>query len=261
MSKILVDTEWYEPLSSRSILESEYEQSIYRYASSLFPGYRCLKFIETVESEFGASQADMVLIDSEYRGWTIVEVELEHHSLTRHVEPQMRRLVNGRYRETHARAICRESDDLDVDRMINMVRNTDPDFLVIVPKEILEWRTTLSNLGVKLAAVSVFVNHRGRRIVDYAGDSPQTWDDGHISRLSRDEILPRAFRLEIPSAIPYTDSLSLVHQGFITNWRMVVAKKATYILPNGSLDLAEDCSYLIYRNQQGNLEIKEHRHG
>ena len=84
MGRILVNDEWYEPLSSRSMLEAEYEQSIYRYSPSLFPGYRCLKFNEIVNSAFGGSQADMVLVDSEYRGWTIVEAELEHHSLSRH---------------------------------------------------------------------------------------------------------------------------------------------------------------------------------
>ena len=63
MGKILVDNEWYEPVSSRSILESEYEQSIFRYSKSLFSGYVCLKFNEMVESSFGSSQADMVLVD------------------------------------------------------------------------------------------------------------------------------------------------------------------------------------------------------
>jgi hypothetical protein len=102
----------------------------------------------------------MVLVDMEYRGWTIVEAELEHHSLTRHVEPQMRRLVNGVYNDRHASAIARASQLIDPDRIRNLVRNTDPDFLVIVPTETLEWRTTLSNLGVKLATVEVFVDHR-----------------------------------------------------------------------------------------------------
>lgn len=261
MGRILVDGEWYEPLSSRSILESEYEQSIIRYSPSMFPGYRCLKFNETVESSFGASQADMVLVDHEYRGWTIVEAELEHHSLTRHVEPQMRRLANGVYGDRHASAIARESDDLDEIRMLNLVRNTDPDFLVIVPTEILEWRTTLSNLGVKLASVEVCVSHRGRRIVNYSGDIPEAWVDGHVTRLKRVDLLPRAFRLEVPSALPRTETLSLLYCGFMTTWRVVAAKKTTYILPDGSLDLDEGRPYLICKNQQGDLEIRAEEHG
>ncbi len=261
MGRILVDGEWYEPLSSRSILESEYEQSIYRYSPLLFPGYKCLKFNETVESAFGASQADMVLVDSEYRGWTIIEAELEHHSLTRHVEPQMRRLVNGEYGDQHAIAISRESDEIDLGRMKNLIMNTDPEFFVIVPTETLEWRTTLSNLGVKIATVQVFVSHRGRRLINYSGDLPQSWDDGYLSHLSRGGILPRAFRVEIPSAIPRDGTIALIHEGFLTTWRVIVAKKATYILPNGSFDLDEGQPYVICRNQQGDLEIKVEENG
>jgi hypothetical protein len=261
VTRILVDNEWYEPLSSKSILESEYEQSIYRYSPMLFPGYRCLQFNEIVESEFGSSKADMVLVDLEYRGWTIVEAELEHHPLARHVEPQMRRLVNGEYNERHAVAISRLSDAIDPVRMLNLVRSSDPDFLVIVPNESIEWRTTLSNLGVKLATVEVFVSHRGRRIVNYSGDTPQSWDDGHLSKLSRDGILPRAFKVDIPSAIPQKPELSLTYQGLLTTWRVMATKKVTYILPNGSFDLDEGQPYVICRNQQGDLEIKVEDNG
>jgi len=256
MGKILVDNEWYEPISSRSILESEYEQSIFRYSDLLFPGYECLKFTAIVESSFGGSQADMVLVDREYRGWTIVEAELEHHSLTRHVEPQMRRLVNGVYNDRHASAIAEASQKIEPDRMRNLVRNTDPEFLVIVPTETLEWRTTLSNLGVKLATVEVFVNHRGRRIINYSGDLPQSWGDGYLSPLIREGMLPRAFRVEIPSALPQTATLSIMHEGFLTSWRVMAAKRVTYILPNGSFDLDEGQPYVICRNKQGDLEIK-----
>jgi hypothetical protein len=200
-------------------------------------------------------------VDCEYRGWTIVEAELEHHSLTRHVEPQMRRLVNGEYNERHAIAISRLSPQVDPVRMHNLIATTDPDFLVIVPTETLEWRTTLSNLGVKLATVEVFVSHRGKRIVRYSGDSLQSWGDGHLSRLSRDGILPRAFRVDIPSAIPQNAELPLIYKGFLTTWRVMAAKKATYILPNGSFDLDEGQPYVICRNHQGDLEIKAEDNG
>ena len=173
----------------------------------------------------------------------------------------MRRLVNGVYNDRHASAIARASQMIDPDRIRNLVRNTDPEFLVIVPTETLEWRTTLSNLGVKLATVEVFVDHRGRRIISLSGDSPQTWGDGHLSPLSREGMLPRAFRVEIPSAIPKGDSISLLYQGFLTTWRVMAAKRATYILPNGSFDLDEGQPYVICRNQQGDLEIKAEENG
>lgn len=175
MKKLLIKGDWYEPISSRSINESDYEQSIYRWADSLFQGYWCLKFNAPVKSDIGTSCADMVLIDKEYRGWTVVEVELEHHSLGQHVEPQMRRLVNGTYESMHARAIHQANQSLDFNRLKSLVCNVDPDFLVVVPKESSDWRATLGNLGVKLAIVEVFTDGLGRRVVATSGDSPRTW--------------------------------------------------------------------------------------
>ena len=256
MGRILVNSDWYEPISSRSILERDFEQSIYRYADKLFPGYLCAPFKASVPSDFGTSQADMVLVDSEFRGWTIVEAELEHHSLSQHVEPQMRRLVNGLYGDIHAEAIHRERPEIDLSRLKGLVRNIEPDFLVVVPKETLEWRTTLANLGVRLAVVEIFSDHLGRRIVSYSGDAPEAWDEGRLTRLVRDPLLPRAFRVETPSALPGDGEIALMHDGFRTTWRVVRARKTTYILPNGSLDLDENRTYVIRRTRPGILAIE-----
>jgi hypothetical protein len=256
MARILVDERWYEPVSSRSILESEYEHSILRYSGFLFPGYFCTRFSTLVESDYGSSKADLVLVDDEYRGWTVVEAELEHHSLARHVEPQMRRLVNGRYGESHALAISQNHPSIDFQRMLGLIRSKEPDFLVVVPSEIPEWRSTLGNLGVGIAVVEIFSDDLGRRVVTYEGDGPEEWDQGHVSRLKRDPVLPRAFRLQTPSALPNVDSLTLRYRGFLTTWRVVRAQRATYICPNGTLDLEEDGSYVILKDQYGNLEIE-----
>lgn len=257
VGRILVSNVWYEPISSKSILEADFEQSILRFSEHLFPGYWCLRFVAAVQSDYGTSRADMVLVDKEYRGWTIVEAELEHHSLSSHVEPQMRRLVNGFYGEDHAKAICAQSPDLDKDKISRLIRNTEPEFLVIVPKEVAEWRTTLSNLGVRLSVVEVYSDFKGQRIVSQSGDRPRTWDEGHVAYLQNDTaFLPRAFRLDPPNSFLDLNEVPLMFRGFLTTWRVVRVKKATYILPNGSLDLEENQKYTIYRTEQGTLFLE-----
>jgi hypothetical protein len=187
----------------------------------------------------------------------VVEVELEHHSLSQHVEPQMRRLVNGTYDDLHAKAIHQAKPDLDLSRIIGLVRNVDPDFLVVVPKESVEWRATLGNLGVKMAVVEVFADHLGRRVVASSGDVPRSWSAGHLTGLRRDGFLPRAFRLEVPTAIPLQNEIVLTYSGALTTWRVVSAKRATYILPNGTFDLEEGRNYHICRTPHGYLAIEE----
>jgi hypothetical protein len=256
MPRILVEQDWYEPLSSRSVLESEYEASVLRYAPELFPGYTCHRFNTRVHSDDGAAHADLVLIDQRFRGWTIVEVELEHHPLMNHVEPQMRRLVSGRYTASHIDFLLNHNPNLDRDRTASLIRAVAPDFAVIVPEENSEWRSTLNNLGVKMCVVKIFENYRGRRLVVQSGDTIRAWDEGEVSRLTRGEFLPRSFRVETPSALPPSDTLTLKYQGFLTSWRVVRAQMATYILPNRSFDVGEGKAFILKQSKSGTLEIE-----
>jgi len=168
----------------------------------------------------------------------------------------MRRLVNGRYGESHARAIARENQEIDTRRLVGLIQSSDPEFLVVVPKEDPEWRSTLANLGVKLAVVEVYSDPQGRRLVAVSGDQPRTWGKGFVTKLSRDGILPRAFRIDMPAALEENDHISLMFKGFLTWWRIVKAKRATYILPNGTFDLEDDSNYCICRNEQGMMAIE-----
>lgn len=142
--------------------ESEYEQSILRYSVDLFPGYVCVPFKATVQSDIGNVQADLVLVDRDYRGWTIVEVELEHHPLMGHVEPQMRKLINGRYTDAHASAIALASEDLDEERVRRLVANVPPEFLVIAPVEAPDWRPTFATSVSALPWFSCSLTRRTR---------------------------------------------------------------------------------------------------
>jgi hypothetical protein len=256
--RILVGRDWYEPISSQSILETEYEDSIRRYAESLFPGYCCVTFNKSVQSDYGEVKSDLALIDLNYRGWVVVEAELEHHSLARHVEPQMRRLVHGHYTDAHAEAMLKENPDLDADRLKRMIRTVDPEFLVVVPTETPEWRSTLSNLGVKIACVQVFASREGKRVVVHSGDRPGGWGTSFVSNLKHDQAFsPRALRVETPSAIPSGDSLDLLVNDYWTTWRVVKAQRVTYILPNGTLDLEFRKKLRLVRDSGGSLSIEE----
>ena len=255
MSRILHDGSWYRPISSRSISEDDYEHSILAYADKLFPNYLCVKFKASVQSEFGTSQADLALVDVQYRGWVVVEAELEHHSLSHHVEPQMRRLSSGRYDDSHARALCANSIDLDLERVEQMILSCDPEFLFVVPIELSEWRTTLSNMGVKLAAVQVFVDDRNRRLLAYDGDSPTQRPDEFVSNLVPSAITANAFEVELPAALTDENVVTILIDGQLTTWRFIRTQRAAYILPNGSLAM-DRRTYVLERDQSGQFILK-----
>ena len=250
--------EWYEPLSSLSVTESDFEQSVIRYADSLFPGYVCAPFNELVESPHGQSRADLALVDRRYRGWVVVEVELDHHSLSRHVEPQMRRLSNGRYEDRHAQALHRVNPFLDRLKTEVMVRSAAPEFMVIVPKETTEWRATLSNMGIKLTTLQVFASRTGRRIVQQGGDRPREWEDEIVTRLLRnDGFAARGLQVESPGNLSYLDRVSIISDGQLTTWRVVRTKSQMFIFPDGRFEPQQSGSLALTADNDGNLVLKE----
>jgi hypothetical protein len=239
---------WYEPISSRSVLESDYEQTLLRYSADIFPGYVCVQFKATVQSHLGNAQPDLVLIDSHYRSWTVVEVELEHHSFSAHVEPQMRKLISGRYTEEHGCLIASASEGLDQERVCRLVVNSVPDFLVVVPSEMPGWRPELRNMGSGLAIVQVFINGLNDRIILHNGDRPASQPFDLVTRVSfnPNAFLPRAMKVASPASLP-EGPLRLEVQGFVTTWRVVTTQQETFILPDGTLDLDPGVNYRIIR--------------
>ena len=81
MTRLLFDGEWYEAVDGRSWYESDFEAVIEAHATSLFPDSHILPFKIAVESEHDRKIPDLALVDHEYRQWSVIEVEMAHHSL------------------------------------------------------------------------------------------------------------------------------------------------------------------------------------
>ena len=256
MKRVLLNGDWYEPLSAASVLEKDFENSILRYSKDLFPGYICVPFNKTVNSEYGASQADLALIDYQYRDWIVVEVELEHHSLSGHVEPQLRRLSSGKYDEQHALALCAANSSLEVSRVTSMVKSNYPGFLVLSTSYDPRWVTELSNMGVRLAAIKIFMSRTGQRVVAVEGELPRSQEEKIASRIMFEPIM-RGMKVESPGILPDSATVDLVYQSYVTTWRIVKAQKATHIFPNGVLDLDSRKKYAIFNDDRLGLVLKE----
>lgn len=236
---VLHKGKWYMPLSSRSIYESEYESSLRRFADNLFPGYWCAPFTELVESEYGGAKADLVLVDKGYRSWVIVEVELEHHSLYNHIEPQMRRLVYGRYSERHAKCIANGIEGVSITHLEMLIRTVDPQFLVVSPKVPDDWQGPLSMISVTTCAIQIFINDQDERLLVAGGSRPVSDPDEYVSVIEPDPYYPRAYRVLAPSALMGQSHIQVNYDGYLTTWKIVSASTTMLLIPNGTLSLPE----------------------
>ena len=88
MARLLIDDEWYEAIDGRSWYEQDFESVVGAHATALFPGCHVVPFKIAVESGYGRKIPDLALVDTDYREWSVVEIEMAHHSLHGHVIPQ-----------------------------------------------------------------------------------------------------------------------------------------------------------------------------
>ena len=131
----------YLELSSKTLYESDFVESIVRFSNDIFPGFECGKFAPLIESPYGGSRPDLILVDRGYRTWCVVEVELEHHSLSGHVEPQIQCLANGVYDTAQvADAAVVALPHLDPQALRQLVLTAAPQMVVIVPEVRQRWR-------------------------------------------------------------------------------------------------------------------------
>lgn len=221
MSRLLVASEWYEGLASDTLLEGEYEQIILTHAEELFPDFLAVRFNKIVEFEDSLKRPDFALISRNYGSWWIVEVELAHHSLLRHVIPQVEVFSRARYSADDASYIKRQAGQLDIKRLRDMMKGEQPRVLVVVNQPRPEWRPHLQTYNAALAIAEVFRSSHLRHIIRLDGDSPRAViDDDVLTTCHFDRQLPRLLIVNSPariSAIPSTP-FAIEFDGAMTEW-------------------------------------------
>lgn len=259
MPRILSQREWFESLSSRSVFEADYESTIRSNADVLFPGFGCYSFSPLVVSEFGNAKPDLCLIDVNYRCWFVIEVELDHHSLDRHVEPQVRRLAYGRYTDEHAMALVQENPHLSEVRLKQLFASHQPAVIVLTPRSRGAWISPLSNLGARVITVEVFQDHRNRRVFFVDGEFPRVNSGTLVSRLLPAPFLSRSLRIESPAALDVEcGKLDILIDGGITEWKLLRNQKEAYLLACGRFPLNLEANSVahLHRNQDGTFYLE-----
>lgn len=257
MARFLIDGEWYDELAPRAWYESEFEQVFLDHAQKIFPGYHVVKFRTLVRSETGEARPDYALISHDYGEWWIVEVEMNHHSFTGHVLPQVRILSQGAYGEEHAEAICREMPSLEPSAIRDMLKGKQPRVLVILDGPNPEWAKMLAMYGASLSVFQVFRSDRNKHAFRVNGEQPKRLS-GVVSRCSLDPLMPRLLRIESPAALgtPNGQMVNVRYQDQLTMWQRVDVKDSVWLTPISANPLQPKVTYELIRVADGSLELR-----
>lgn len=250
----MVDGHRYDSLGSTAFLEREYERLITQEAADLFPGLIVVPFKEAVEYEGVWKKPDLAIIDPECRVWWVAEVELAHHSLDRHVLPQVEVLARGSYGERHAARLAEAAPALGHDRIEAMLRGAQPTVAVIVNQPVPGWEQPLTREGALLVIVEVF--RSDTRLPIYRVNGHDLVLPGAVLTACRvDPMMPRMLRVDTPGALPPSSDghLKIGYRGSVTQWRTVATADRTYLSPARGSVWPEGTALNIVRGRDGRL--------
>lgn len=150
MARLLIDDEWYEAIDGRSWYERDFESVVEAHAHALFPSCHVIPFKIAVESEHGRKVPDLALVDTAYREWSVVEIEMAHHSLRGHVIPQVEVFAQGAYGEEHVQHLTGRLGSPDPAVVADMIKGAQPRVLVVVNQETPSWAEPIRRAGGEL---------------------------------------------------------------------------------------------------------------
>ena len=200
--------------------EHQYESAILQIADVAFPGWKLGKFNDLVESEKQNRHPDLVLVDTNFRGWVVVEVEHEHHSWANHIYPQMRDLSRGKYTQKHAESIAKKLK-LPLEKVSQMVSSVDPTFLVIIPNLVPEKVEILKKeFGVEVCFLNVFESAEigGDRCFTLHGAAPGPIDEGLLCKLKPMPVSLRTFQIQ-GGWVPDEDRIRVNYGGGLVDFK------------------------------------------
>jgi hypothetical protein len=259
MPRILINGRWFDPVATKSLYETDYENAILAQAEDLFPGFYCVQFKALVQSEYGNAKADLALIDHSYRFWYVVEVELDTHPLKAHVEEQVQKLAFGVYSEAHVEALAAEDLHLDRGRLTEMLLGEQPRVLVLVTLAKPNWSPTLGQYGAQVGVLELFRDDLDHVLFRVNGDQPSVLAQEIVSYCTADKTLPKALRLASPAPFAGCEKLDLLHEGESSLWRVMRVSDTAWIMPEGRspMDLTSGARYAIVRLPTGELGIEK----
>lgn len=256
MARLLIGTEWYDSVSSSSFYEFEYEALLLEHARLLFPEYVMVPFKTTLSSEAGSCQADLALIERQYRCWWVVEVELAHHPIN-HLLRQVQVLSTASFGAGEATLLREQSPELDGAALAAMMKGAPPGVLVIVNEPKPAWISDLTRLGAIMTVVEAFRSERNHHVLRVNGAYPSTAVDA-ITTCHPDPIIPRLLVVDSPANLPFPPQgrFTIEYEGSVTEWERIQTRDRVWLSPVRSSPLPPRGRFVLVRGSGAHFSLR-----
>lgn len=254
--RLFLDGDWYDPIDPRSIYEHTFESLIVQHSSDLFPGYICRRFDPLLASPLGDVRPDLILVDSVYREWRIVEVEMIGHSLLGHVKPQLERISTARPDRAAIEWLCSRNTDIDQARLLDLASRAPHKTQLFVNKSDPDWHISLAGTSVDIGIIEVFRSRLNRTLLRINGTQPPRLGNLLTEVEAGHGWLRNAYRVLTPSALPENRGrLNIQTEDGLTEWTIKAFGVDVFMLPRNSRMPRWLLGALIL-NQDGTLRME-----
>lgn len=256
MARFLVNGDWYHELSVNSLYEYEYENNFLQQAQLIFPDYFAIKFKAPVESHYyGNGKADLALIEKNYQHWYVIEIEKSSHSLS-HVLNQVSIFSNAEYDERTAKALKKECEDLDFEKLNIMIKGQQPRVLVVVDVLKEDWIRSLKKYDADLAVFQIFRARNNKQVFRLNGFSPKPLES-QFSECYFEKIFKRNLIILSPAIIeePNHGILVLNFYDTISEWKRMDLKNQIQLCPLSKNPLDSSQKYRLYKKKNNEYLI------
>jgi hypothetical protein len=258
MARVLLKDAFFEELAPGSMLETDFERIVVTKGNLIFPDFFVVLFKSTVSTDDDSAKPDLALVEKSYREWWVVEVELGNHSFEGHVLPQVRTLARASYGEDEAKILCAAGPELELQRVLDMVKGRQPRVLVVVDSERGEWVRPLRGFDAELLVLQIFRSDRNEHAFRIDGYLPVP-PGSVVSECSFDNLLPRLLVVHSPALLDVASGkiLCIRYGKYVTEWQRIDCQDKVWLSPTRQNPLSRSENYQIVRSEDGALEFRE----
>ncbi len=227
----------------------------------LLPDFSILDFSPYILGDEGyRRRPDLALVERNYQMWVVVEVELEKHSLTHHVVPQVRTFVTGRYDPSHAINLQGKDPSLDLEKLENLFTYRPPVVSVVVnSRAVLEegWDVLESEHSAHLTFIESFRAEDGDVVVSVSGYLPRPQPTSVI-KLKKHRMMNALLCTE-PKDVPAEigDDVRMYWGERPHRWDVLRTKDTVVFLAPGGFTVRDDRNYEVLQREGPIFHLRE----
>jgi len=174
----------YRKVTPGALYESNVQVLIERNISAIFPDYFGKIMDPYFRTAGGDVQPDLVLIRRDYKGWMLVEVEVEGHSAQAHILPQLSKLARARSNDSVLKLIIESfSNDHKVEELESAI-SYKPEVTLIMHGTSEDFQNKLNELAVYSLDIEIHSYPPGEYVLEVLDRQENYIDTGQICRRS-----------------------------------------------------------------------------